>query len=46
MLDNTNTFLYKLLEADETKALEVDQIIEGKVISNHVNQDHNCNMAK
>ena len=35
MLDNTNTFLYTLLEQDETKAIEVDQIIEGNVISIH-----------
>lgn len=38
MSDNTNKFLYKLLEADETKALEVDQIIEGNVISIHGTQ--------
>lgn len=30
---NINTFLYKLLDQDETEAIEVDQIIEGKVIS-------------
>lgn len=33
MSDNTNTILYKLLEQDEAKTLEVDQIIEGNVIS-------------
>ena len=33
MIDKTNTFLYKLIEADETPVLEVDQIIEGNVIS-------------
>lgn len=30
---NINTFLYKLLENDETKDIEIDQIVEGKVIS-------------
>lgn len=30
---NINTFLYKLLDQDETKDIELDQIIEGKVIS-------------
>ena len=30
---NINTTLYKLLEQDETKPLEVDQIVEGTVIS-------------
>ena len=30
---NINTFLYKLLDNGETEAIEVDQIIEGKVIS-------------
>ncbi len=33
MTDNTNTFLGRLLSQDETKALEVEQIIEGNVIS-------------
>ncbi|MCD5390067.1 MAG: S1 RNA-binding domain-containing protein [Candidatus Pacebacteria bacterium] len=32
---NINTFLYKLLDNDETDAIEVDQIIEGNVISIH-----------
>lgn len=35
MTDKTNTFLYTLIEADETPVLELDQIIEGNVISIH-----------
>lgn len=35
MIDKSNTFLYRLIDQNEVKDIELDQIIEGNVISIH-----------